>query len=132
MQAVFRNPPPKNWEYARNGWRNAAYNTAATVSVTHGCLVITTYTDGGTNFTGFIDTKNRVMKRYSSFAPVIHCWVIWTGYRQTGGSFAPSGIRFPGPKASQFANTGGAKLLVTNRPVPSQLVAVSVTPFRIT
>jgi autotransporter-associated beta strand protein len=48
----------KNWEYARNGWRNSAYNTSAAVSVTNDCLVITTYTAGGTNFTGFIDSQN--------------------------------------------------------------------------
>ncbi len=47
------------WEYARNGWRGSAYNTPAAVSVTNGCLVITTYTSGGTNFTGFIDTNRR-------------------------------------------------------------------------
>jgi len=50
----------KKWEYARNGWRNDAYDTPAAVSVTNGCLVITTYTSGGTNFTGFIDTQHRV------------------------------------------------------------------------
>ncbi|HEX3624337.1 MAG TPA: glycoside hydrolase family 16 protein [Verrucomicrobiae bacterium] len=49
-----------NWEYARNGVRFSAYNTPAAVSVTNGCLVITTYTSGGTNFTGFIDTLRKV------------------------------------------------------------------------
>ena len=55
------------WEYARNGWRNSAYNTPAAVSVTNGCLVITTYTSGGTNFTGFIDTKNRFEAGYGYY-----------------------------------------------------------------
>jgi beta-glucanase (GH16 family) len=57
----------KNWEYARNGWRNSAYNTRAAVSVTNGCLVITTYTSGGTNFTGFIDTQHRVKAGYGYY-----------------------------------------------------------------
>ncbi|HTV41532.1 MAG TPA: glycoside hydrolase family 16 protein [Candidatus Sulfotelmatobacter sp.] len=55
------------WEYARNGWRSDAYNTPAAVSVTNGCLVIATYTRGGTNFTGFIDTKNRFESRYGYY-----------------------------------------------------------------
>jgi len=57
----------KNWEYARNGWRFSAYNTPAAVGVTNGCLVITTYTSGGTNFTGFIDTQHRVKTGYGYY-----------------------------------------------------------------
>ncbi|HEV2320203.1 MAG TPA: glycoside hydrolase family 16 protein [Verrucomicrobiae bacterium] len=56
-----------NWEYARNGWRNSAFDTPAAVSVTNGCLVITTYTSGGTNFTGFIDTNHRIMTGYGYY-----------------------------------------------------------------
>lgn len=56
-----------NWEYARNGWRNLAYNTPAAVSVTNGCLVITTYTQNGTNFTGFIDTQHKVLHSYGYY-----------------------------------------------------------------
>lgn len=56
-----------NWEYARNGWRNDAYDTPAAVSVTNGCLVIATYTSGGTNFTGFIDTQHRVKTGYGYY-----------------------------------------------------------------
>ncbi|MGH7939823.1 MAG: glycoside hydrolase family 16 protein [Limisphaerales bacterium] len=55
------------WEYARNGWRNSAYDTSAAVSVTNGCLLITTYTGGGTNFTGFIDTNRRRKFRYGYY-----------------------------------------------------------------
>jgi autotransporter-associated beta strand protein len=55
------------WEYARNGWRNSAYDTPAAVSVTGGSLVITSYTSGGTNFTGFIDTQNRVWGGYGYY-----------------------------------------------------------------
>ena len=47
-------------ELCQTGWRQSAYNTPAAVSVTNDCLVITTYTEGGTNFTGFIDTQNKV------------------------------------------------------------------------
>lgn len=56
-----------HWRYARNGWRNSAYDTPAAVSVTNGCLVITTYTEGGTNFTGFIDTQNKVARGYGYY-----------------------------------------------------------------
>src|SRR5208282_2170438 len=55
------------WNYAEPGWRNSAYNTPSAVSVTNGCLVITTYTQGGTNFTGFLDTDNKVMKSYGYY-----------------------------------------------------------------
>jgi beta-glucanase (GH16 family) len=57
----------KNWEYARNGWRFSAFDTRAAVSVTNGCLVISTYTSGGTNFTGFIDTQHRVKTGYGYY-----------------------------------------------------------------
>lgn len=56
-----------NWSYARNGWRNAAYDTSAAVGVSNGCLVITTYTEGGTNFTGFIDTAKKVTNSYGYY-----------------------------------------------------------------
>lgn len=55
------------WRYARNGRRFSAFNTPRAVSVTNGCLVITTYTEGGTNFTGFIDTQNKVMKGFGYY-----------------------------------------------------------------
>jgi autotransporter-associated beta strand protein len=55
------------WEYARNGWRNSAYDTPAAVSVAGGDLVITTYTSGGTNFTGFIDTQNHISAGYGYY-----------------------------------------------------------------
>ncbi len=56
-----------NWEYARNGPRNSAYDTSAAVSVANGNLVITTYTSGGTNFTGFIDTQNLMSAGYGYY-----------------------------------------------------------------
>lgn len=57
----------EKWEYARNGWRNSAYNTSQAVSVSNGCLVITTYTEGGTNFTGFIDTQDKFRSSYGYY-----------------------------------------------------------------
>ena len=56
-----------NWSYVQTGWRNSAYNTPSAVSVTNGCLVITTYTQGGTNFTGFIDTSGKVTNSYGYY-----------------------------------------------------------------
>ena len=56
-----------DWEYARNGWRNSAYDTPAAASVAGGNLVVTTYTSGGTNFTGFIDTQNKVWAGYGYY-----------------------------------------------------------------
>ena len=57
----------RKWEFARNGWRGSAYNTPSAVSVTNGCLVITTYSSGGTNFTGFIDTNRRAKFGYGYY-----------------------------------------------------------------
>jgi autotransporter-associated beta strand protein len=56
-----------HWEYARNGWRNSAYDTSAAVRVANGDLIITTYTQGGTNFTGFIDTDNTANEILTSY-----------------------------------------------------------------
>jgi beta-glucanase (GH16 family) len=51
----------------QTGPRNVAINTASAVSVTNGCLVLTTYTENGTNYTGFIDTKNKVLRQYGYY-----------------------------------------------------------------
>lgn len=56
-----------NWSYAANGWRNSAYNTSNAVSVANGNLVITTCTQNGTNFTGFIDSANKVTNSYGYY-----------------------------------------------------------------
>lgn len=56
-----------------NGWnietgrRHMAVNTAAAVCVTNGCLVLTTYSEGGINYTGFIDTKRKVLNGYGYY-----------------------------------------------------------------
>ena len=54
------------WNY-RTGPRHIAYNTSAAVSVSNGSLVITTYTQDGTNFTGFIDTDQKVSNGYGYY-----------------------------------------------------------------
>ncbi len=52
------------WNHRLLGPRNDATNTASAVSVTNGVLTITTYTEGGTNFTGMIGTENLYMPLY--------------------------------------------------------------------
>jgi beta-glucanase (GH16 family) len=52
------------WNQRLPGPRNDAINTAQAVSVTNGVLTITTYTEGGTNFTGMIGTENLYMPLY--------------------------------------------------------------------
>jgi len=76
------------WEYARNGWRGSGYNTPAAVSVTNGCLVITTYGSGGTNFTGFIDTNRRVKFGYGYYEASI-------GFSNAPGQWSAFWIQSP-------------------------------------
>lgn len=52
------------WNQRLPGPRNDAVNTANAVSVTNGVLTITTYTEGGINFTGMIGTENLYMPLY--------------------------------------------------------------------
>ena len=51
----------------RKGPRNQSINTPAAVSVTNGCLVLTTYSENKTNYTGFIDTKGKVLNGYGYY-----------------------------------------------------------------
>ena len=55
------------WNQRLPGVRNDAINTASAVSVTNGAMTITTYTEGGTNFTGMIGTENLYMPLYGYF-----------------------------------------------------------------
>ncbi len=55
------------WAQRAPGPRNDAINTSNAVSVSNGALTITTYTEGGTNFTGMIGTENLYMPRYGYF-----------------------------------------------------------------
>jgi autotransporter-associated beta strand protein len=52
------------WTQHQPGWRRDAYNTTNALTVSNGVLVITTYTEGGTNFTGMIDTKPSFRQRF--------------------------------------------------------------------
>jgi len=47
------------WIYWLAGRRRDAVNTSDAVSVTNGCLTITTYTQNGKNYTGMISTKGK-------------------------------------------------------------------------
>ena len=49
---------------ARAGPRRGARNTPKAVSVSGGVLTITTYTEGGVHFTGYIDTARRFLTAY--------------------------------------------------------------------
>jgi beta-glucanase (GH16 family) len=55
------------WNHRLPGPRNDSINTSNSVSVTNGVLTLTTYTEGGTNFTGMIGTENLYMPRYGYF-----------------------------------------------------------------
>src|SRR6478735_6450917 len=52
------------WAHRALGPRNDAVNTASAISVTNGSLIITSYTEGGTNFTGMIGSQNLYMPLY--------------------------------------------------------------------
>ena len=53
-----------NWGYRYLGPRNDAVNVTNAVAVTNGALVITTYTENGTNYTGMIGTSGKYAPRY--------------------------------------------------------------------
>ena len=55
------------WNHRLPGPRNDSINTSNAVSVTNGILTLTTYTEGGTNFTGMIGTEKLYMPRYGYF-----------------------------------------------------------------
>jgi beta-glucanase (GH16 family) len=81
--AVHAGPPPGyqlKWSDEFNGntlntdyWnietgrRDSAVKTAAAVSVTNGCLVLTTYTENKTNYTAYIDTRKKVLNGYGYY-----------------------------------------------------------------
>lgn len=55
------------WGYRLTGSRYDAINTSSAVSVENGNLVIRTYTDAGTNYTGMIGTQNLFEQTYGYF-----------------------------------------------------------------
>jgi len=56
-----------NYWNIESGARRLAVNTPAAVSVTNGCLVLTTYSEDGTNYAGFIDTRSKVLNCYGYY-----------------------------------------------------------------
>jgi beta-glucanase (GH16 family) len=55
------------WAHRLPGVRNSAINTSNSVTVGGGLLTITTYTDGGTNYTGMIGTQGIFEQTYGYF-----------------------------------------------------------------
>lgn len=55
---------PTNWTYRYLGVRNSAVNVTNAVTLTNGTLVITTYTQNGTNYTSMISTAGKYAPRY--------------------------------------------------------------------
>lgn len=49
------------------GLRRVAINTDKAVTVTNGCLVLTTYTEQGKNYTGFVNTRGKVLSGYGYY-----------------------------------------------------------------
>lgn len=54
---------PSKW-VVKTGARRQAINSAEAVSVKDGALVITTYTEGGTHYTGFLESAGKYEPRY--------------------------------------------------------------------
>ncbi len=55
------------WANRYPGQRNSAVNTGDAVSVGGGLLTITTYTEGGTNYTGMIGSQGKFQQTYGYF-----------------------------------------------------------------
>ncbi|MDB6029164.1 MAG: hypothetical protein JWM68_5387 [Verrucomicrobiales bacterium] len=60
------------WNHRLPGPRNDSINTAQAVSLANGILTLTTYTEGGTNFTGMIGTENLYMPLYGYMEALIN------------------------------------------------------------
>src|SRR5271170_4871403 len=92
-----------NWSYVQNGWRNSAYNTSRAVSVTNGSLFITTFTEGGTNFTGFIDTSGKVTNSYGYYEASVQ-------YSNAPGNWSAFWIQGPFVGNTNNNPTNGAEI----------------------
>src|SRR5215469_2253232 len=62
-----------NWWNIVQGPRRIAVNTDRAVSVTNGCLVLTTYTENGKNYTGFINTRGKILDGYGYYEASMEC-----------------------------------------------------------
>ena len=69
------------WRNWLPGRRHDAINTEEAISVTNGCLVITTFHEGGTNYTGMVSTRDR-------FAPVRGYWEARIEFNETPGMWS--------------------------------------------
>lgn len=70
------------------GRRHDAINTADAIMLTNGCLVITTYTEGGTNFTGMVSTRGK-------FEPVRGYWEARIAFSETPGMWSAYWLQSP-------------------------------------
>ena len=70
------------------GKRHDAMNTADAISVTNGCLVITTYQEGGTNYTGMVSTRDK-------FMPVRGYWEARIEFRESPGMWSAFWLQSP-------------------------------------
>lgn len=76
------------WQVWLPGKRHDAINTAEAISLTNGCLVITTYTEAGTNFTGMVSTHER-------FEPVRGYWEARIAFNETPGMWSAFWLQSP-------------------------------------
>ena len=73
------------WENRLPGVRNSAINTPDAVSVGGGNLTITTYTEGGTHYTGMVGSRGKFEQVYGYFESRIKFnttpgqWSAWHG-----------------------------------------------------
>ena len=70
------------------GKRHDAINTGDAISLTNGCLVITSYTEGGTNFTGMVSTQGK-------FAPVRGYWEARIQFEDVPGMWSAFWLQSP-------------------------------------
>jgi beta-glucanase (GH16 family) len=70
------------------GPRHDAMNTVDAIAVTNGCLVITTYQEGGTNFTGMVST-------HGLFAPVRGYWEARIEFNEMPGMWSAFWLQSP-------------------------------------
>jgi beta-glucanase (GH16 family) len=76
------------WRIWLPGKRHDAMNTAEAISLTNGCLAITTYREGGTNFTGMVSTHER-------FEPVRGYWEARIEFADTPGMWSAFWLQSP-------------------------------------
>jgi beta-glucanase (GH16 family) len=76
------------WQYWLPGRRHDAINTPEAIAVTNGCLVITTYAEGGTNYTAMVSTRER-------FEPVRGYWEARIEFNDVPGMWSAFWLQSP-------------------------------------